>query len=97
MTFLKDNGGQHAPLQMIYNMKQENLRHKARLVVDEHVLNPSDFTMYSSTIKDLLVRLLMTVAVQNNLGFMVGNAGTAFCTAQDNQKEWSIAGPEFLD
>ena len=93
--FTKTEGWQYAPLRMIYEIKQQDLRHKARLVVGGHVVDASSHVVYSSTIKDISVRLLMLISVQNKLSFMTGDIANAFCTAPCREKVWSRAGPEF--
>ena len=49
----------------------------------------------STTVHDLSVRLLMLIAVKNNLGLMAGDIGNAFLTAPNMEKVWTVAGPEF--
>ena len=93
----KKDGWQFAPLHMIFEIKQQDLRHKARFVVGGHVVDASQHVTYSSTIQDLSVRLLMLVAVQNGLDLMAGDIGNAFPTAPCAEKVWSVAGPEFGD
>jgi len=92
--FGKTEGWQHAPMHMIFDIKQD-LRHKARLVVGGHMIDSSGHNTYSSTISDLSVRLLLTVLIQNGLDMMVGDIGNAFPTAPCAEKIWSKAGPEF--
>ena len=93
----KQDGWQFAPLHMIFEIKQQDVRHKARFVVGGHVVDASMYVTYSSTIQDLSVRLLMLVAVQNGLDLMAGDIGNAFPTAPCTEKVWSVAGPEFGD
>jgi hypothetical protein len=83
------------PMRMIFDMKQEDLRHKARFVVGGHVIDSSNHTTYSSTISDISVRLLMMIATQNGLQMMVSDVSNAFPTAPCAEKVWSTAGPEF--
>ena len=91
----RKDGWQYAPLHMIFEIKQQDLRHKARFVVGGHVVDASQHITYSSTIQSLSVRLLMLVAVQNGLDLMAGDIGNAFPTAPCAEKVWSVAGPEF--
>jgi hypothetical protein len=91
----KSEGWQFAPMHMIFDIKQQDLRHKARLVCGGHVIDSSGHVTYSSTIKDISVRLLMIIATQNNLDMMVGDIGNAFPTAPCAEKIWGKAGPEF--
>jgi hypothetical protein len=94
-SFSRAEGWQFAPMHMIFDIKQEDLRHKARFVMGGHVVDSSQHTTYSSTISDISVRLLMLVASQNNLDLMVGDVGNAFPTAPCAERIWSVAGPEF--
>ena len=91
----KQNGWQYAPLHMIFDIKREDRRYKARLVIGGNVIDSSDYTTYSSTVQDISTRLLQLVAVQNGLGIMTGDIANAFCTAPCAEKIWSVAGPEF--
>jgi hypothetical protein len=93
----KSDGWQFAPMHMIFDIKQQDLRHKARLVCGGHVIDSSGHVTYSSTIKDISVRLLMIIATQNKLDMMVGDIGNAFPTAPCAEKIWTKAGPEFGD
>ena len=54
-TFRKEDGWQYAPLQMMYEVKQQDLRRKARLVIGGHVVDSSMHTTYSSNIKSIPV------------------------------------------
>ena len=42
-VFKKFDGWQYAPMHMIFTIKQEDLRHKARLVVNRNVVDASTF------------------------------------------------------
>ncbi len=85
-NFKREDGWQFAPMHMIFDIKQEDLRYKARFVVGGHVVDSSNHTMYSSTISDISVRLLMLVATQHKLQLMVGDVGNAFPTAPCAEK-----------
>ena len=93
--FGKDDGWQRAPMRMIFDVKQQDHRFKARIVVGGHVIDSSDYNTYSSTIKDVSVRLMMLVACQNNLEFLTGDVSNAFCTAPCPEKIWAVYGREF--
>ena len=49
---------QYAPLQMIFDIKQEDLRHKARLVAGGHVVESSMWESYSSVVQQRSIRIL---------------------------------------
>ena len=60
---------------MIFDVTQQDLQHKARLVVGLHVLYSKEYTTYLSTIKYLSVRLMLFIAIKNSLGLMAGVIG----------------------
>eukprot|EP00957_Ditylum_brightwellii_P163261 12431085-Ditylum_brightwellii.AAC.1 len=93
-SFLKEDEWQYAPMQMIFDVKYD-LRRKARFLVGGHIIDSSGHTTYSSTIKDLSVQLMLLIAVMNDLGFMAGDIGNTFCTAQYAEKTWSVAEDQF--
>ena len=70
--FAKAEGWQFAPMHVIFDIKQEDLRHKARLVGGDHVIDSSHLSTCSSTIGNLAVGLLMLVAAHQRLGAMTG-------------------------
>ena len=46
---------------MIYDVKQADLRHKARLVAKCHMIDSSMHTTYSSNVHNISVRLMMSL------------------------------------
>ena len=60
---------------MIFDVKQQDLRHKFRLVVSEHVVDSTDHTTYSSNIKYVSVILMILIAVKNGSGIMARYIG----------------------
>lgn len=101
MDFRREEGWQYAPLRCgwhsISNNKICAQGKPCNWWTHDWRLKPK-VTTYSSTIKDLSVRLIMTIAARNSLQFMVWDIGNAFCTAPllRNHKIWSRAGAEFL-
>ena len=57
-------------MHMIFDAKQQDLQHKARLVVGGHVVDSMEHTTYSFSIKDVPMRLMILIAVNNGLGLM---------------------------
>ncbi len=80
---------------MIFDIKHQDLRRKARLVIGGHVIDSSNHITFSSTIQGISVRILMTIAVQNALSFMTADIGNVFCTAPCGENIWTRAGEEF--
>ena len=86
---------QFAPLQMIFDVKQEDLRHKARLVAGGHVVESNMWESYSSVVQQRSIRLLETIALNEGLSFVTGDISNAFVQADTKEKIYTIAGPEF--
>eukprot|EP00957_Ditylum_brightwellii_P182646 13911948-Ditylum_brightwellii.AAC.1 len=89
-----NDGWQYAPMHMIFAIKHDLCR-KVRFVAGGHVIDSSEHTSYSSTIKDILVRLMMLVAAKYGLGMLSREIGNAFCTAPCAEKIRSEAGEQF--
>ena len=73
--FEKKDGWKYASMHMIFDVNQQDLRHKARLVVGGHVVDSMENTTYLSTIKYVSVRLSLLISVKNGLGIMAGDIG----------------------
>ena len=67
-------------MNMIFYVKKQGLKHKARLVVSGHVVDSTEHTTYSSTIKYVSVRLMLLIDVNNGLGIMARYIGDVLCT-----------------
>ena len=80
---------------MIFDIKQQDLRHKARFVVGGHMLDSSMYNTYLSTIQGILIRLLFLIAMDNKLDIVTGDVGNAFPTAPCAEKVLTMAGPKF--
>jgi hypothetical protein len=95
--FAKKEGWQYASVHMIYDIKQADLRHKARLVVGGHMIDSTMHTTYSSNVHNMSVRLMMLISVKMGLDLGACDIGNAFPTAPCTEKVWTQAGPEFGD
>ena len=89
------NNYQYCPLRIIFDVKQEDLRRKARMVAGGHVINSSMYESYASVVQTRTIRLLETIAMNEGLSFMTGDIGNAFVHALTKEKIYSVAGPEF--
>ena len=94
-TFGKEDGWQKAPLRMIFDIKSEDRRYKARLVVGGHKVDSSAYNTFSSQVDTLSVLLLFLVCKHQNLSLMTADVSNAFPTAPTKEKVWCIAGAEF--
>ena len=88
---------QYSRLCMIFEVKQEILRHKARLVIGGHMIDSSMWESYASVIQTMSVRLLLTVALSLGLKVMTGDINNAYLHAPTKKKVWTRAGDEFGD
>ena len=80
------NEHQYAPLRMIFEIKQEDLRRKARLIAGGHVVDSSMYESYSSVVQTMTLCLLQIVAVNEGLKIMMEDIGNAFIHANTNEK-----------
>ena len=94
-SFDKRKGWQFTKIHIIFDIKQQDLRHKARFVVGRHMLDSSMYNTYLSTIQGISIRLLFLIAMDNNLNIMTGDVNNAFPTAPCSEKVLTVAGPEF--
>ena len=88
---------QKTTLNLIFDIKAEDLRRKARLVVGGHLVDTSKYEAYASNVKPLSVRILLALAEQNGLNVCTGDIGNAFPHAPTKECVYTVAGPEFGD
>jgi hypothetical protein len=85
---------QWASLTIIFDVKQD-LRRKARLVAGGHLVDSLDNNVYSSTVKDISVRVLHVIAHRMKLKLLCGDVGNAYVNAYTNELVYSKCGKEF--
>ena len=93
--FIPDSPYQKTNLRIIFDVKADTLRRKARLVAGGHLIDPLDHQVYSSTVKGISVRILHVIAHSQNLKALCGDISNAFVTATTPEQVYCIAGPEF--
>ncbi|MGH7974542.1 MAG: reverse transcriptase domain-containing protein [bacterium] len=81
-------------MRLIFTVKKEDLRFKARLIIGSHVVDASMHNSYASTVNPLSIRLLLTIAKANNLDVVTADIGNAFVHADSKEMVYSRAGPE---
>ena len=54
-------------MHMIFDENQQDLQLEAKLVVGGNVVDSTEHTKYSSTIKDVSVRLMILISANNGL------------------------------
>lgn len=88
-------GHQKIPCHMIFDVKMEDFRRKARLVAGGHKTEAPATTTYASVVSRETVRLALTIAALNDLEVKVGDVLNAYITAPITEKVWTVLGPEF--
>ena len=89
-------GYQRVPLHMVFDVKMEGFRCKARLVAGGHVTKPPATVTYASVVSCETVRIALTLAAAlHELEEKVGGIMNAYITVPVTEKIWTVLGPEF--
>ena len=89
------HGFQFVKCHMIFDIKMEDFRRKARLVAGGHMTNvPATFT-YASVVTRETVRIALMLAALNSLEVMAADIMNAYITAPCKEKIWTTLGSEF--
>jgi hypothetical protein len=88
-------GYQKMPCHIIFDVKIEDFRQKARLVAGGHRTKAPATITYASVVSHKTVRLALTIASLNDLEVKVGDVLNAHITAPAKEKVWTVLGPEF--
>ncbi len=88
-------GYQKIPCHMIFDVKMEDFRRKARLVAGGHRTEAPATLTYASVVSRETVRLALTIAALNDFEVKVGDVLNAYITAPVKEKVWTVLGPEF--
>jgi hypothetical protein len=88
-------GYQKIPCHMVFDIKMEDFRRKARLVAGGHKTDAPATITYASVVSRETVRVALTLAALNDLEVKAGDVLNAYITAPITEKVWTILGPEF--
>lgn len=88
-------GYQKIPCHMIFDVKMEDFRRKARLVAGGHRTEAPATITYASVVSRETVRIALLMAALNDLEVKVGDVLNAYITAPITEKVWTVLGPEF--
>ncbi len=80
---------------MIFDVKMEDLRWKARLVAGGHMTDVPPPIMYASVVLQETVRIALTMAALNALKVMAADIMNAYITAPNKEKIRTLLGLEF--
>ena len=75
IKFGKKYGWRYAPMHMVFYVKHQDFQHKSSLVVVGHVVYSMENTIYSYTIKDVSVIIMILIAVNNGLVLVAEDIG----------------------
>jgi hypothetical protein len=80
---------------LVFDLKIENFRRKARLVAGGHMTETPATLTYSSVVSRESVRIALTLAALNDLEVKTADIENAYLTAPVSEKVWTVLGPEF--
>ena len=80
---------------IIFDVKMENFRRKARLVAGGHMTETPASLTYSSVVSRYTVRIALTIAALNGLNVQSSDIQNAYLTAPCKEKIWTILGTEW--
>jgi hypothetical protein len=82
---------------MIFDVKMEDFRSKARFVAGGHTTDTPHAMTYASIVSREFVRIALTLAALNDLDVKMADIENAYLTAPITEKVWTLLGPEFGD
>ena len=89
-------GYQEITCHMIFDIKFNDLRRKARYVAGGHLVDKQpSYNTYSSVVSRESVRIAFLIAALNDLDVTAGDISNAYLHAKTKEKVWFRAGPEF--
>ena len=80
---------------LIFDVKMEDFRRKARLVASGHLNDTPAAMTYASVVSRESVRIALTLAALNDLEVKTADIENAYLTAPVSEKIWTVLGPEF--
>ena len=89
-------GHSYMDCHMIFDIKLDGFRHKARLVAGGHMVEtPPPIMTYASVVSRDTIRIALTIAALNDLQVKASDVQNAFLIAPCEEKIWTKLGPEF--
>jgi hypothetical protein len=82
---------------MIFDVKMEDFRRKARFVAGGHITDIPHAMTYASVLSRESFRIDLTLAVLNALNVKMADIENAYLAAPITEKIWTMLGPEFGD
>ena len=88
-------GHQYVQCHMIFDVKMENFRRKARFVAGGHMTSPPAAATYASVVSRESVQIALTIAALNDLDVLARDVKNAYLNAPVAEKSWTSCGVEF--
>ena len=88
-------GYQQVRCHMIFDIKQDDFRRKARLVAGGHTTEAPATVTYASVVSRESVRIALLLAALNDLEVKTADIENAYITAPCSEKIYTTLGPEF--
>ena len=88
-------GHQLVQCHMLFDLKMEDFRQKARFVVGGHMTNITATIMYDSVVSRETIGIALTIATLNDLEVKLGDILNVYVQALVTEKMWTMLGPEF--
>jgi hypothetical protein len=82
---------------MIFDVKMEDFRHKARFFAGGHTTDTRHAMTYASVVSRESVRISLTIAALNDVDVKMADIENAYLTAPITEKVWTVLGPDFGD
>ena len=86
---------QHVNCHMIFDVKTEEIRRKARLVVGENMTEPPDTTTYEIAMSREKVMIVLTLSALNNFPVKIADIQNSYIAAPVVEKICLVLGCEF--
>ena len=88
-------GYQYMDCHLIFDIKFDGFRFKARMVAGGHMVETPAFLTYASVVSRETVRIALTIAALHDLDVKAADVQNAYLTAPTTEKVWTTCGPEF--
>ena len=88
-------GYQYIRCHMIFDVKMEDFRRKARYVAQGNMTEAPATLIYASVVSRESVRIALTLAALNDLEVKTADIKNVYLTAPVSELIWTILGPEF--
>jgi hypothetical protein len=82
---------------MIFDLKMEDFRRKARFVAGGHTTDTPHAMTYANVVSKDSVRIALNLAALTNLDVKMAEIDNAYLTAPITENVWTVLGPEFGD